>query len=578
MKKRIVSLLLVFVLLASLLSVSGFAAGRDFGLEERLADSLYRLGLFKGVAETDNGPDYALSKNLTRPEAITMLVRILGKEEEALNGSWSHPFTDVPAWANKYVGYAYANKLTNGISATQFGTGKVQANMYITFVLRALGYTDSGDNSDFSWMFPFAFAKQVGVLNRWVDTENFIRADAVNVSYAALNTNMKGSLRKLSSKLIDSGAFSSAAFNTYYDKNAYTLYEEYEQTIKPVKTPMTAEQVYEKCSSAVFYIEVYDEWGYAFASGSGFFLSSDGVAVTNYHVIDGASSALVITTDGKEYPVEFAYEFNSYEDWALIQVGGSDFNTLTKGNGFALKGGETVFTIGSPLGLQNTISQGIVSNPQRVLDGLSYIQTSAPISHGSSGGALLNAYGELIGITSATFSDGQNLNLAIPIDYVTDYDTNVIYTLPEIYEMMYGYEPEPGNDLLLSPVAIENLNYTVEDNGDVFFDFEVWNYSEYTLSYVDFTIKLLDSNGYYITDTYTGKDSFTIIYSPDNASDYIEPYSYMKLYTFVAFGGGYDYEGTTSFKELVVGYRNNGETGTLYITPDYYYGYWDALY
>ena len=100
--------------------------------DELVARDLKVLGLFKGVSETD----FALDRAPTRLEAVTMLIRMLGKEKEALTGSWHHPFTDVPSWADSYVGYAYEKGLTNGVSANSFGTGDASSAMYLTFVLR----------------------------------------------------------------------------------------------------------------------------------------------------------------------------------------------------------------------------------------------------------------------------------------------------------------------------------------------------------------------------------------------------------------------------------------------------------
>ena len=79
-----------------------------------------------------------------------MLIRLLGKDAEANGGSWKHPFTDVPGWANEEVGYAYEKGLTKGSSATEFGTGTASAQMYLTFVLRALGYSDAA-GGQFTW-------------------------------------------------------------------------------------------------------------------------------------------------------------------------------------------------------------------------------------------------------------------------------------------------------------------------------------------------------------------------------------------------------------------------------------------
>ena len=85
------------------------------GDTEAQAQMLYDLGLFKG---TDKG--FALEKSMTRAEASVMLTRLLGAEKTALAGNWKHPFTDVPQWADKYVGWLYQNGLTKGVSATLY--------------------------------------------------------------------------------------------------------------------------------------------------------------------------------------------------------------------------------------------------------------------------------------------------------------------------------------------------------------------------------------------------------------------------------------------------------------------------
>ena len=146
MKKRVMSFILVVILMLSV-SVPVMAAGSD---QIAAANGLYTLGLFKGSGtNTDGTPIYELDRAPTRQEAITMLVRLLGKESEALEGEYTVPFTDVDAWAGPYVGYAYENGLTLGTGDTTFGgSGTVTASEYLTFVLRALGY-DS--NTDFTW-------------------------------------------------------------------------------------------------------------------------------------------------------------------------------------------------------------------------------------------------------------------------------------------------------------------------------------------------------------------------------------------------------------------------------------------
>ncbi len=178
---------------------------------------------------------------------------------------------------------------------------------------------------------------------------------------------------------------------------------------------LTAEQVYAKCSSAVFALTTYDKEGKAHSSGSGVFLTAAGEAVTNWHVLDGAASAKITTANGKTYNVTGVYDYDAENDLARIQVQGSGFTAMPVNSSAALLTGATVYAIGNPMGLENSISAGIISAARRVVGGVTYIQVTTPISNGSSGGALINEKGQLIGITSASVSNGQNLNLAIPI-------------------------------------------------------------------------------------------------------------------------------------------------------------------
>ncbi len=201
MKLRSKSLLIVILILITglIMAVPVYAA--DIGAETNQALALKQLGLFKGVSDTE----FDLNRAPSRTEALVMLVRVLGKESEALNGNYTHPFTDVASWADKYIGYAYQNGLTKGVSATQFGSGNANSDMYLTFVLRALGYNDAA--GDFSWDQPDTLASSVGILTADVDTSNFLRADVVLVSWAALDTKLKDGSQTLAAKLISAAAF-----------------------------------------------------------------------------------------------------------------------------------------------------------------------------------------------------------------------------------------------------------------------------------------------------------------------------------------------------------------------------------
>ena len=440
MKKRILALLLVLTLCFALVPCTALA--EDTALTQ--AQALQSLGLFKGDG-TEGPESFALTRGLTRVEAIVMLLRLLGRETAALETQFEHPFEDVPDWANGYIGYAYENAMTNGEEETVFGTGDATAAMYLTFVLRALGYDDA--DGDFSWEKPFALAGALGILPAEVDRENFLRADAVLVSYAALFAKMKDSNETLAEKLISAGVFTKAQFDALNPGQDEPKQEEPKQEDPKQEEPagekkeLDAEAIYEKTSKSVFYLEVYNAEKKKLGSGSGFFIGSDGTAVTNFHVLQGAASAkATIAETDKTYSVEGIYDYSIDGDWAVIKIKETTrpFETLAIGASNSIVGGAPAYAVGSPLGLQNTISEGLISNPSREEGGKTYIQTSAAISAGSSGGALINKYGEVIGITSASYVEGQNLNLALPISVIDGYRKDTLHTFNDLNTAVCG--------------------------------------------------------------------------------------------------------------------------------------------
>lgn len=421
--KRFISSVLVAVIILCCFPTSIYSQARSFSKEEIYASELKELGLFRGVSETN----FDLERAPTRVEALVMLIRVLGKEAEALENTFEHPFTDVPGWADNYIGYAYSNGLTNGQSETLFGTGDASSSMYLTFVLRALGYTDT-DGKDFRWDDPFTLAKETGLLTKKIDTNNFLRADVVTISHNALDAYLKGSSVTLASKLIEAGVFTKETFDTVYNSHKNPI------STEPLpEGGLSSEQIYEKCSSAVFFIAVYDKHKNLSKTGSGFFIDDDGTAVTNYHVIEDSYYAFIQLSDTEEvFEILGVYDYSKENDWAVIKVDCTDNEYLDIGDTSAISGGVDVCAIGSPLGLQNTISEGIISNPSRIISGTTYLQTNAAISQGSSGGALLDKNGHVIGITSAGLSEGQNLNLALPITYIDNFTRQRVISLKEV--------------------------------------------------------------------------------------------------------------------------------------------------
>ena len=173
-------------------------------------------------------------------------------------------------------------------------------------------------------------------------------------------------------------------------------------------------------SKSVVELTIYNKDNTAIAGGSGFFAFDSKTIVTNYHVIENAYKIEVIDDDDNVVEVSLIYNFNKDKDIAILQINEEGIYTPLKIAATSqMKKGESVVAIGSPLGLKNTISKGTISNFVEQ-DGIDMIQFTAAISHGSSGGALFNDSGEVIGITSGSYVDGQNLNLAIPAAEIVD--------------------------------------------------------------------------------------------------------------------------------------------------------------
>lgn len=182
--------------------------------------------------------------------------------------------------------------------------------------------------------------------------------------------------------------------------------------------------------------------------GSGFFISSDGLVVTNYHVIDEALAGTVKLDDGRMVPIKSVLGYNEQLDLAILRVQGDGFPTCSLGDSDSLSVGDSVVAIGSPRGVfQNTVSEGIVSGFWQ-----GYVQTTAPISSGSSGGALFDAYGDVIGVTTAVGKNAEDITLAVPINELEKVARSNAWTLVQVYEREYGPAPAvPGAPTLVAP-------------------------------------------------------------------------------------------------------------------------------
>jgi putative serine protease PepD len=193
----------------------------------------------------------------------------------------------------------------------------------------------------------------------------------------------------------------------------------------------TAKQVYDDAKDAVAYISAASPQGQG--TGSGFVVSSDGLIVTNAHVVDGATQVAVkIGTDGEQLPAEIV-GIDPSQDLALLDVDADDLPTLELGDSDGVEVGDATYAIGNPYGLDHTLTTGVVSALDRDLqapDGATIsggIQTDAAINPGNSGGPLLDASGKVIGVNSQIATGGNpeggnvGIGFAIPSNTVASF-------------------------------------------------------------------------------------------------------------------------------------------------------------
>ena len=355
---------------------------------------VYRMGLIRGRSETSFAP----SGNVTIAETITMAATL-----RMLYNTADTVFEPSEPWYRCYVDYALENRIITG-EYPDYGASATRAE-FAEIMAHALPVT------------------QLGQINT---VQNCAIPD---VSYA---DSYAGSVYELYRAGVLTGSGSDGSFLPRSRVSraeavailARLAVPELRRSITltgPEKDILTSEEIFARCTPAVFFIQMYNSDGEKTATGSGFFISPDGTAVTCLHVLnDGVSAKITLSGSGDTYEVAGAYDYSTTQDWAVIKVEGKGtaFPYLALGDSSTNVGGTPVYAIGSPLGIQNTITSGLVCNPTRVEDGTEHILFSAAISSGSSGGPLINKYGEVIGINAATYIHGQNLNLAVKASYL----------------------------------------------------------------------------------------------------------------------------------------------------------------
>jgi Tfp pilus assembly protein PilF len=192
-------------------------------------------------------------------------------------------------------------------------------------------------------------------------------------------------------------------------------------TGKSFAQDLTSEQIFNLYKDAVVIINAYGFDGTKSGSGSAVIVKDKNLIVTNFHILSGNEKIEIIThKDTLKDPEIVGVDID--RDVLLLKLPHTDYQTIQIANSDDVKPGQKVYAIGNPMGLENTISEGLVSGIRDSVTDIKmkFIQISASLSPGSSGGAVINSKGELIGISSMGMREGQNLNFAIPINEVFD--------------------------------------------------------------------------------------------------------------------------------------------------------------
>ncbi|MBQ7879212.1 MAG: serine protease [Clostridia bacterium] len=265
-------------------------------------------------------------------------------------------------------------------------------------------------------------------------------------------------------------------------------------------------------------ITTYNKKGKGEALGSCFSISQDGRFVTNYHVIDGAYSA-EIAVNGATYDVSSVLAYDKDLDLAVLKVNGRGFSAV-KLEKTDINGGETVYAVGSSEGYTLSFSTGVIASPDRVIDGVHYIQHEAAISHGNSGGPLYNAYGEVIGVNTMTNIEGQNLNFAVACSELDKLSYAETLTVAEFYEKecdvfsrMVNYATTYGE--------WDDGSYSCQIGYDYTSDYSTkfTRYLSYYPNDAEIMLSLLSSDGYMfcfiITQELNGRYSYMYIDDDD---------------------------------------------------------------
>jgi S1-C subfamily serine protease len=409
-KRNNLKAFLIFCLIVSftLGNISVFADNallKDLDKSSSYARQAISELLEKDILTGDNNGNFNPQDNITRTQMIAIIVRVLDLDMKNLPDNAT--FKDVPKshWAFPYVEAAYRNGIITGTTQDTFGVDALCTREQMTAMfVRGLGITTKEIDAAYG----------TSKINKLAD-RNMLSGWSRSYVEFALSTGLMTGTSNTTFNPMEYAKREQAAIVTsrFLDNQILiktSLSKDNELTIKEIAA----------LEKSVLLINTYDKSGVAFAQGSGFCIAP-GLFLTNYHVLEGASSYKINDNAGKEYEVQGIVKYDADLDLAIIKtkvlIGMTPLKIGSKG---MVSKGDGIVAIGSPQGLQNSISEGIVSGLRSFdygkVGNVDTIQITAAISQGSSGGPLFDMKGYVIGVTTAMSEDGTQ-KFAVAIDH-----------------------------------------------------------------------------------------------------------------------------------------------------------------
>ncbi len=366
---------------------------------------LYSQGIIKGDEEGYFHPNRPIS----RIEMLALVVRIL--DLDTSNPPADPTFYDVPKdhWAFPYVETAYQSGIVNGVTENFFAANQTctREEMTVMFI-RSLGFTDVEIDT----------TNDINTINKLTDKDEISEWAKKYVTFAMTTELMNGTGNDTFSPkgqaIREQAAVLTFRFINYKENIIDHVNSDIEIPYEDI----------EKLAESIVLVETYDKNGALMAQGSGFAIDN-GLFLTNYHVLQGSDNYKITTAAGDEYDIEGIVKYNEDVDLAIIKTKEPvNIKALNVEPMDMLNTKTYVAAIGNPQGKQGVITVGIINELKKIEYGengsLDVIEFTAPVSPGSSGGALVNMESMVIGITSA-MSDSGNLFYAVSIAHAIDW-------------------------------------------------------------------------------------------------------------------------------------------------------------